>query len=148
MKLHVQKTIIPISRNCPKDTPSMETCIQESPLNLGKNMESLQHLGHSFPSFFHILEALLPTCIVKKTGVPFLPAPSLGLRPHPRRGRRLAFLRHHHSHLTEDKQSRPRGLGPSSPTQPPMVEKKVSRHSRPILLQKLEPSYTTGETLK
>lgn len=43
---------------------------------------------------------------------------------------------------------RPRGLGPSSPTQPPLVEKKVSRHSRPILLQKLEPSDTTGETLK
>ena len=67
-------------------TASRETFIQENLLNLGKNSESLWHLSHDVfqfhtpppPHQLHLTEALFSTSVAKKTGLPFLPAPSLG----------------------------------------------------------------------
>lgn len=108
----------------------MDTSIQKSVFNVGKNRETLWHLGHSLPSPLRVIETLLPMCTAKKIGVPFFCSSQCGAMVHPKKGRLLAFLILCQSQLTEalipDKQSRPRRLGLSSHTQPLLVKKKRS----------------------
>lgn len=104
-----------VSGICPKDILQIETFIQESLLlNLSKNNGNLWHLSHKLlpTPQLSVIEALFLEDAAKKMGLPFLPAPSLRLCFHFKKGKSAASVISHQPCAAEaaSRQMHGRGL--------------------------------------